>query len=162
MLIEKWKHTAFGSDFGGDFLNFLESIQKDKLSLQDVFRNCNLEQYFIKPELLQERNDNNVKLNNNGFDIFVHYEDAVIALSAIVAESELSGNANLADAFGSKTITFEVTKNELSLLKNALNYICQNPEKFILFELCRGKEKEATLSDIQEIVESLEECLLKK
>lgn len=26
MFIEKWKDTAFGSDFGGDFQQFLEKI----------------------------------------------------------------------------------------------------------------------------------------
>lgn len=162
MLIEKWKHTAFGSDFGGDFLNFLESLQKDKLLLHDVFKNSDLKQYFDKPELLNERNDNNVKLNKQGFDMFVHYEDAVIALSAVVAESELNGTANLTKAFGSKTISFEINKDELVMLKKALNDIHENAEKFVLFELCGEEEKEATLSDVQEMIESLEKCILKK
>lgn len=31
MFTEKWKDTAFGSDYGGDFQHFLEKIPSEKL-----------------------------------------------------------------------------------------------------------------------------------
>ncbi|MNK00380.1 hypothetical protein D3C87_181640 [compost metagenome] len=155
MWIEKWKDTAFGSDYGSDFQQFLEKIPGDKLTLSGIYERCDLKKYFDTPELLNQRTDNNVQLQNPGFDQFVHYEDAVIALTAMVAESELHGSADLTQAYGSKVVTFEVTKEELTTLKNALTDIYSNPDKFVLFEMLDKAGRDETLSDIAEIIEQL-------
>ncbi|MFC4162794.1 hypothetical protein ACFOWU_03955 [Epilithonimonas zeae] len=60
MFIEKWKDIAFGSDFGGDFLQFLEKIPSEKLTLTEIYKLCDLQKYFDQPELLNQRTDNNV------------------------------------------------------------------------------------------------------
>lgn len=162
MFIEKWKDTAFGSDHGGDFQNFLEQIPNDKLTLMDIFERCSLKKYFDQPNLLNQRTDNNVKLDNPNFDQFVHYEEAVIALTAIVVESELNGSADLSNSYGSKTLTFDITKEELEMLKNALTDIHVNPNKFILFEMLDEDGRNETLSDIAEVIEQLKNCIDKK
>lgn len=155
MFIEKWKDTAFGSDYGTDFQRFLEQIPTDKMTLADIYERCNLKKYFDQPSLLDQQTDNNVKLDNPNFDQFVHYEDAVIALTAIVVESELNGSADLSTAYGSKTLTFEITKEELATLKSALTYIHDNPEKFVLFKMLDNDGRNETLFDIAEIIEQL-------
>lgn len=155
MWIEKWKDTAFGSDYGSDFQQFLEKIPGDKLTLSEIYERCDLKKYFDQPELLNQRTDNNVQLHNPSFDQFIHYEDAVIALTAIVAESELLGSADLTQAYGSKVVTFEVTKEELTTLKNALTDIHSNPDKFVLFEMLDNTGRDETLSDMAEIIEQL-------
>lgn len=162
MFIEKWKDTAFGSDYGGDFQRFLEQITTDKLTLSDIYERCDLKKYFDQPDALNQRTDNNVKLDNPNFDQFVHYEDAVIALTAIVAESELNGSADLSKAYGSKTLAFEITKEELVTLKKALSNIHDNPHKFILFEMLDEAGRNETLVDIAEIIEQLKNCIDKK
>lgn len=156
MFIEKWKDTAFGSDYGADFQSFLEEITSDKLTLKEVFKNCDLEKYLNNPELLKERTDNNVQLTNSNFEQFVHYEDAVIALSAIVAESEANGSADLTLAYGNEVLIFDITKEEITTLKNALTYIHNNPDQFVLFEMLDEDEQIVTLKDIAEIIEQLE------
>jgi hypothetical protein len=162
MFIEKWKDTAFGSDYGSDFQHFLEQIPKDKLRLQDVYAHCDLQKYVDQPDLLDQKTDNNVQLKNPDFEQFVHYEDAFIALSAIVVESELNGTADLANAYGSKTLTFETTKEELLTLNKALTDIHRNPDKFVLFEMLDGDGRSETLADISEMLEQLENCIHKK
>jgi len=162
MYIEKWKDTAFGSDYGGDFQRFLEGIPNDKLTLRDVYERCDLKKYFDQPNLLEQRTDNNVKLANPDFDLFIHYEDAVIALTAIVVESELNSSADLSNAYGSKSLIFNITKEELVMLKNVLTEIQDNPEKFVLFEILDGSGRNETLSDISEIIEQLKNCIDKK
>lgn len=156
MFIEKWKDTAFGSDYGADFQSFLEEITSDKLTLKEVFKNCDLEKYLNNPELLKERTDNNVQLTNSNFEQFVHYEDAVIALCAIVAESEANGSADLTLAYGNKVLIFDITKEEIMPLKNALNYIHDNLDQFVLFEMLGEEEQAETLADIREIIEQLQ------
>lgn len=162
MYIEKWKDTAFGSDYGGDFQSFLEEISSDKLTLTNVYERCDLKKYFDQPGLLHQRTDNNVKLINPDFDQFLHYEDAVIALTAVVVESELNGSADLSNAYGSKSLIFDITKEELVTLKNALTDIQDNPDKFILFEMLDEEGRNETLSDISEIIEQLKNCIDKK
>ncbi|AEA45201.1 imm68 putative immunity domain-containing protein [Fluviicola taffensis] len=159
MFIEKWKDTAFGSDYGADFQTFLEKIPKAKLTLTDIYERCDLKKYFDQPELLNQRTDNNVKLENSDFEQFVHYEDAVIALTAIVTESELNGSADLRNAYGSKTLIFETTKEELTTLKNALEYIHRNFTKFILFEMLDNEGQIETLSDIADNIVQLESVI---
>ncbi|MFB9077976.1 imm68 putative immunity domain-containing protein [Flavobacterium procerum] len=162
MFIEKWKDTAFGSDFGGDFKDFLEGINVDKLTLTEIYKHCDLKKFFDEPELLNQQTDNNVNLDNPNFDQYVHYEEAVIALTAIVAECELNGSANLTNAYGSKTLTFDINLSELTTLNNALSHIHNNPEKFVLFEMCGDEEREETLLDIAEIIEQLKNCINQK
>ena len=161
-FIEKWKNTAFGSDFGGDFQQFLEKIPSEKLTLTEIYKLCDLKKYFNQPELLNERTDNNVWLENPDFKQFVHYEEAVIALTAIVAESEINGSADLTNALGSKILTFDISKEELITLKNALTYIQNNPNKFVLFEMLDEEGQTETLSDIEEIIEQLRNSIEKK
>lgn len=161
MFIEKWKDTAFGSDYGGDFQQFLEKISSEKLTLTEIYKRCDLKKYFEQPELLNKRTDNNVWLENPDFEQFVHYEEAVIALTAIVAESEISGSADLKNAYGSKILTFNISKEELLTLKNALTDIYDNTEKFVLFEML-GDYKDDTLVDISEIIECLKKSIEKK
>lgn len=162
MFIEKWKDTAFGSDYGADFQRFLEQIPTDKLTLADIYERCDLKKYFDQPDALNQRTDNNVKLDNPNFDQFIHYEDAVIALTAIVAESELNGSADLSNAYGSKTLAFGITKEELAILKEALSDIHNNPDKFVLFEMLDEGGRKETLVDIAEIIEQLKNCIDKK
>lgn len=162
MFIEKWKDTAFGTDNGSDFRDLLEEIPNHPLTLSDVYQHCDLKKYINNTELLNERTDNNIKINNPDFDQFVHYEDAIIALSAIVIESELNGEADLSEAYGNETITFQVTKQELATLETALSYIHDNPDKFVLFELCSEEEKKETLANISEMLEQLQVCINKK
>lgn len=161
MFIEKWKDTAFGSDYGTDFQQFLENIPCEKLTLTEIYKRCDLKKYFDQPELLIQRADNNVRLENPNFEQFVHYEEAVIALTAIVAESEINGSADLTKAYGSKILTFDISKEELLTLKKALTDIHNNPEKFVLFEMLGG-DKEDTLVDILEIIECIKKSMTKK
>ncbi|EKT4550883.1 hypothetical protein JE952_002543 [Flavobacterium psychrophilum] len=162
MFIEKWKDTAFGSDYGGDFQKILENIASEKLTLTEIYKHCDLKKYFDQPELLNQRTDNNVWLDNPDFEQFVHYEEAVIALTAIVAESEINGSADLTNAYGSKILTFEISKEELMTLKNALTDVHNNPNKFVLFEMLDEEGQTETLSDIEEIIQQLKISIEKK
>ncbi|WP_162303568.1 imm68 putative immunity domain-containing protein [Hymenobacter sediminis] len=162
MFIEKWKDTAFGSDYGGDFKDFLEEIPDKKLTLSIIYDRCDLKRYFDDPKLLREQTDNNVKIENKSFSHHVHYEDAVIALSAVVVESELAGVADLTKAYGSKKLVFDISKHELITLKNALSEIYDHPNNFILFDMLLSEETNHVKQDIAEIIDGLDECIANK
>lgn len=162
MFIEKWKDTAFGSDYGGDFKDFLEEIPDKKLTLASIYKRCDLKRYFDDPELLRHQTDNNVKIDNDNFSHYIHYEDAVIALSAVVVESELAGAADLTKAYGSKKLVFEVYKHELILLKKAVSEIYDHPDNFILFDMLLSEETNQVRQDIAEIIDGLDECIANK
>lgn len=83
-------------------------------------------------------------------------------MSAIVVESEANGSVDLTNAYGSKKLIFNISKDELVILKNALTFIHDNPGKFILFEMCLDEEREETLNDINEIIVELEKCIMNK
>jgi hypothetical protein len=162
MHIEKWKDIAFGSDYGLDFQQFLEQIQIEVLTLKDVYKLCDLQKYFDEPALLLQRKDNNVTLYNGNFEQFVHYEDAVIALTAVVVESEMNGNADLSEAYGSKKLIFNVTKEELHKLHSAIAFIHSNPQHFILFDMLDNEAREETLTVMAEIIDQLQNSINKK
>ena len=55
-MIEKWKDTAFGSDFGGDFLELVESITDKDLSVDLIYRNTDLKKYiYVEVGLVAEK-----------------------------------------------------------------------------------------------------------
>ena len=162
MFIEKWKDTAFGSDYGGDFQQFLENLSTDQLTLSEIYTHCDLKKYFDQPDLLLQRLDQNVYLQNSEFTQSVHYEDAVIALTAIVAECEMNGYADLSLAYGAKKVTFEISSLELLTLKHALSNIYDEPDRFVLFSMLDPEGRQETLSDLREIIDQLDHSISRK
>lgn len=161
-MIENWKDTAFGSDFGNDFLKLIEEISENEFTLDLVYQNTDLKKYIDNPNLLNERTDNNVKFTNSEFEKYIHFEDAIIALSVIIIESKLNGKANLTKAYGIKTLEFKSTNTEIELIFIALQNIYAHPEKYVLFEMCLEKERQETLDDIEEMIKEFEKYLDKK
>lgn len=150
-MIEHWKDTAFGSDFGGDFLELIESISSDILTMDLIYKHTDVKKYLDSPSLLEQRTDNNVQFINSKFEQYIHFEDLIIALSAILVEAELHGLVDLTKAYGNKTIKFEVEKEEIKPIYKALQAIYNAPEKYVMFEMCMSEEREETLNDIKNI-----------
>ncbi|EZH73447.1 hypothetical protein ATO12_16025 [Aquimarina atlantica] len=158
-MIEKWRDTAFGSDFGGDFLDLIERISDDKLSMDLIYKNTDVKKYLDNPNLLQERTDNNVKFTNTEYEQYIHFEDLIIGLSVIIVEAELNNEIDLTKAYGSKTVTFTFQKNEVKPICSALQVIYNNPDDYVLFEMCMEEERKETLNDIKEIVVAFEKIV---
>jgi len=106
---------------------------------------------MLDPSLLEQRTDNNVQFINSKFEQYIHFEDLIIALSAILVEAELHGLVDLTKAYGNKTIKFEVEKEEIKPIYKALQAIYNAPEKYVMFEMCMSEEREETLNDIKNI-----------
>lgn len=158
-MIEKWKDTAFGSDFGGDFLELVENIANDTLTIDLIYENTDLKKYIDNPSLLEERTDNNVKFINSKFEQYIHFEDIIIGLSVIIVEAQLHQKADLTKAYGSKILKFEFKKNEVKPIYAALQSIYNNPDKYVLFEMCIEEERKETLKDIKEILTAFEKMV---
>ena len=161
-MIENWKDTVFGSDFGNDFLALIENISEDELTLDLVYQNTDLKKYIDNPNLLSEKTDNNVKFINSEFEQYIHFEDAIIALSAIIIESKLNGKTDLTKAYGTKSLEFKSTNEESEPIFIALQNIYTHPENYVLFEMCLEKERQETLDDIEEMIKEFEHVLDKK
>ena len=155
-MIENWKDTAFGSDFGGDFLELIEKISENEISVDLIYRNTDLKKYFDNPDLLKERTDNNVNFTNSEFEQYIHFEDLIIALAAIIAENKLNGKVDLTKAYGNKVLKFNSTEQEIQQIYLALKNIYNNPDDYVLFEMCMDEERKETLIDINQILIELE------
>ncbi|MBK9578121.1 MAG: hypothetical protein IPO40_13680 [Fibrobacteres bacterium] len=155
-MMEAWKDTAFGSDFGGDFLTLVESLDAPEVNLGVIYRRCDLQRYVADPTLLLKRTDNNVFFTPSEFEQYVHFEDAVIAIAAIMVESQAcDGVVDLTKAYGSKTIRFTSTNSDRLEILTALEGILANPDHYVLFEMCRGEERASTLADLHAMASEL-------
>ncbi len=162
MYIEQWKDTAFGSDYGGDFLSFMETIEAEVLSLELIFNTCNLESRIQsrKSFLENEYGEYDVTLENNqGFEQTVPYEEAIIALSAVIIECELNGTADLRETYGTKVVTFAISQDEVTVIKDALQDIHENPTSFVLFEMLPEEDQAETRNDISQMIEKMNSCI---
>ncbi len=151
MYIEKWKDTAFGSDHGSDFQSLLESIEAHPIRLQDVYVRCDLERLLPHSEHL-EGGEGQVSIANPRFEQYVHYEEALIALSAAVIESEASGAVDMRQAYGARRLVFKLAEPELKLLHVALSRVVRESMLFTIFQLMGEAESEETLRDVEEML----------
>jgi len=159
-VIENWKDTAFGSDFGGDFLELVERITKNgEISLSLIFQYTDAKQYLDTPDLLEERTDINVNFTDSEFEQYIHFEDFIIALSAMMVESSLNGRVDLRKAYGTKVLGFEFDESHAEPVYTALKHIYTNPDSYILFEMCAEEERKETLDHISEIMLAFEKIL---
>lgn len=158
-MIENWKDTAFGSDFGGDFLELIERIPETRITIDTIYKNTDLKKYIDNPKLLENRTDNNVNFTISKFEQYVHFEDLTIALSAMIVESGLVGKVDLTKAYGTKIVDFKFYTEEVKPIYLALRKIYNNPENYVLFEICMEKEREETLNDIKEILTEFDKLI---
>lgn len=158
-MIENWKDTAFGSDFGGDFLELVEKIADEEITLDLIYTHTDIKKYLENPQLLDARTDNNVYFTQSPFEQYIHFEDAIIGLSALIIENELHGKVDLTKAYGNKVLVFKPSENTLIPVFNALQHIYNYPEKYMLFEMCMGEERQAVLQDIQQMIIEFEKIV---
>jgi len=152
IMIEKWKDTAFGSDFGGDFLELIENISTKEITFPLIYQNTDLKKYINNPSLLEEKTDNNVYFTNSKFEQYIHFEDLIIGLSAVIIESKLNGKVDLTKAYGNKILIFNSTQQEIKPIYLALKNIYNNPDDYVLFEMCMEEERKETLNDINQML----------
>ncbi|WP_299435636.1 imm68 putative immunity domain-containing protein [uncultured Aquimarina sp.] len=158
-MIENWKDTAFGSDFGGDFLELVENITSDTLTMNLIYTNTDVKKYIDNPDLLKERTDNNVQFTNSKFEQYIHFEDLIIALSVMIVEAELNGEIDLTKAYGNKVLKFQAEKEEIKSIHSALQTIYNSPDSYVMFEMCMEEEREETLTDIKNILAAFEKIM---
>ena len=158
-MIENWKDTAFGSDFGGDFLELVEQMANEEVSIDLIFQNTDVKKYLDGRVSLKKRTDNNVNFINSKFGQYIHFEDLIIALSVMIVESSLNGKVDLTKAYGNKIVDFNFKKDEIKPVYFALKNIHNEPDDYVLFEMCQEEERKKTLKDIQEILTEFEKLL---
>ena len=158
-MIENWKDVAFGSDFGGDFLELIEKISDNEISIDLIYQNTDLKKYIETPNLLEKRTDNNVNFINSKFEQYIHFEDLIIGLSAMIVESGLNGKVDLTKTYGNKILDFKLDKTEIEPIYSALLKIHENPENYVLFEMCMKEERDETLKNIKEILTEFEKLI---
>jgi len=127
-----------------------------------IYQYIDLKKYIDNPILLNERTDTNVEFTNTNFEHSIHFEDALIALSAIIIESKINGKADLTKAYGTKILEFKSTNEEIKPIFRALQNIHAYPENYILFEMCLEKERQETLDNIEEMIKEFEKVLDEK
>lgn len=163
MYIEQVKDTAFGTDFGGDFQEFIESFTSESISLDDIYSRSDLDKLLAqRKDFLQlEYADHDVSfINADGHEQQVHYEEALIALFAIAVECRLVGSADLTKAYGSKQVKLVLSDDELRELSDAIGDIYHHPDAFILFEfLIDEQSRQEVLGDIAKLLKLAEQAL---
>ena len=163
MFLEKWKDTAFGTDYGMDFLDFLESFDDEILTLNLLYKESDLETFLTDWEKNVQNKNFDLEINiSDELEQFVHCEEAIIALSAVIIEALANGVANTKVAYGNKILKFKITNHELLLVKKALTNVYLHPSKFNLFDMIDNEEKDIVLNDISEMIEELETLITSK
>ncbi len=157
MYFEKWDEIAFGSDDAMNFVDFIEMLPYDTLRLKNIFEYSDLDQHLNSENYIKE--NNTVRFEINEFVINPLYEQALITLSAIIAECILNGSANLDNVFtGEKTLKFDIVRSELSLVINAVKHLVEHTEKYEIYELVDSYEEEF-IEIITDILKTLEICV---
>ena len=156
-MIKAWKDTAFGSDFGSDILELIESNFDTSFSMQDIYQIMDIQKYLLEPKCLQDKTDNNVYFLTPEYlqyQQYVHFENGVIALSALIIEaaSHPQRVVDLRKAYGSKALTFNFSKDDIVPIYLALQKIAEYPDHYVLFELLAKDERESVLNDIRQML----------
>ena len=68
----------------------------------------------------------------------------------------MNGKVDLTKAYGNKILNFTSTDQEIRPIYSALKNIYDNPNGYVLFEMCMDEERKETLNDINQILIELE------
>ena len=153
MYITKyWGDFIGGSDDSLSLVEFLEDLNKEEITLKEIFTGIGLD---------RQNMDFRQTVENLGVEIDFYYAiDVVTDLAAILLECKNSGHVNLVELYDdeevqNRCIRVVATEEEYTAIKAALEDFVKNPKLYDLYEMI-GDD----IIEMAEIVKDLSKDLL--
>ena len=159
MYITKyWGDFIGGSDDSLSLVEFLEDLNKEEVTLKEIFTGIGLDRKNMD---FRQTVENLGFINSIGLEIDFHYAiDIVIDLAAILLECKNNGHVNIGELYGNedeqnRCIRVVATKEEYTAIKAALEDFVKDPKSYDLYEMI-GDD----IIEMAEIVKELRKELL--
>ena len=159
MYISKyWGDFIGGSDDSLSLVEFLDGLNKEEITLKEIFTGIGLDRQNID---FRQTVENLRFINSIGLEIDFHFAiDIVTDLAAILLECKNNGHLNLGELYGNeyeqkRCIRVVATEKEYTAIKDALEDFVKNPKSYDLYEII-GDD----IIEMAEIVKELRKELL--
>ena len=159
MYISKyWGDFIGGSDDSLSLVEFLDGLNKEEITLKEIFTGIGLDRQNID---FRQTVENLRFINSIGLEIDFHFAiDIVTDLAAILLECKNNGHLNLRELYNNedtqnRCIQVIATEEEYTAIKDALEDFVKNPKSYDLYEMI-GDD----IIEMAEIVKELRKELL--
>ena len=159
MYISKyWGDFIGGSDDSLSLVEFLDGLNKEEITLKEIFTGIWLDRQNID---FRQTVENLRFINSIGLEIDFHFAiDIVTDLAAILLECKNNGHVNIGELYGNedeqnRCIRVVVTEEEYTAIKAALEDFVKDPKSYDLYEII-GDD----IIEMAEIVKELRKELL--
>lgn len=159
MYISKyWGEFIGGSDDSLSLIEFLEGLNKEEITLKEIFIGIGLDRQNMD---FRQTVENLEFTNSIGLEIYFNYAiDIVTDLVAILLECKNNGHVNIGELYGNedeqnRCIRVVATEEEYTAIKAALEDFIKDPKSYDLYEMI-GDD----IIEMAEIVKELRKELL--
>ena len=159
MYITKyWGDFIGGSDDSLSLIEFLEDLNKEEITLKEIFTGIGLDRQNMD---FRQTVENLGFINSMGPEIYFNYAiDIVTDLAAILLECKNNGHVNIGELYGNedeqnRCIRVVATEKEYTAIKVALEDFVKDPKSYDLYEMI-GDD----IIEMAEIVKELRKELL--
>ena len=159
MYISKyWGEFIGGSDDSLSLIEFLEDLNKEEITLKEIFTGIGLDRQNMD---FRQTVENLGFINSIGLEIDFYYViDIVTDLASILLECKNSGHVNIGELYGNedeqnRCIRVVATEEEYTAIKVALEDFVKDPMSYDLYEMI-GDD----IIEMAEIVKELRKDLL--
>ena len=159
MYISKyWGDFIGGSDDSLSLVEFLDGLNKEEITLKEIFTGIGLDRQNID---FRQTVENLRFINSIGLEIDFHFAiDIVTDLAAILLECKNNGHLNLGELYGNedeqnRCIRVVATEKEYTAIKVVLEDFVKDPNSYDLYEMI-GDD----IIEMAEIVKELRQELL--
>ena len=159
MYITKyWGEFIGGSDDSLSLIEFLEDLNKEEITLKEIFTGIGLDRQNMD---FRQTVENLGFTNSIGLEIDFNYAiDIVTDLAAILLECKNNGHVNIGELYGNedeqnRCIRVVATEEEYTAIKAALEDFIKDPKSYDLYEMI-GDD----IIEMAEIVKELRKELL--
>ena len=159
MYITKyWGDFIGGSDDSLSLIEFLEDLNKEEITLKEIFTGIGLDRQNMD---FRQTVENLEFTNSMGLEIDFHFAiDIVTDIAAILLECKTTGHVNLRELYDNeyeqnRCIRVVATEEEYTGIKDALEDFIKDPKSYDLYEMI-GDD----IIEMAEIVKELRKELL--
>ena len=156
MYISKyWGEFIGGSDDSLSLIEFLEDLNKEEITLKEIFTGIGLDRKNMD---FRQTVENLGFINSIGLEIDFHY--AIDIVTDLLLECRITGHLNLRELYNNedtqnRCIQVIATEKEYTAIKDALEDFVKNPKSYDLYEMI-GDD----IIEMAEIVKELRKELL--
>ena len=145
MYISKyWGDFIGGSDDSLSLVEFLEDLNKEEVTLKEIFTDIGLDRQNMD---FRQTVENLRFINLIGLEIDFHFAiDIVTDLAAILLECKNNGHVNIGELYGNedeqnRCIQVIATEEEYTAIKDTLEDFVKNPKSYDLYEMRTNSTK---------------------